>query len=315
MTSAIETAVAALTSPSSTGRRRPTCSARCAGEIKRRLPANVYNRGSEQERLAAAPGRSPQGPEGALVVFERSEVRFGQSVISYADRAETKAEDRRHWCRYPRGRRACACAGRHVHRQARSRRSSQSALDPSNASAAPRDLPPPPSARELRQRRDLPLSSGRQARLRVEPGGEGGKVRLASGRLGLPVAPDLSGRQRAAAVRKKLVTWYRAHAAARLPERVEPWRARPGAPAGRRRPHPQPGEALGVLRRLRGAPLQLADCPGARLPHRLRGRPRARPPREHRHHTPSSGPRWDGCSPTAEERREALRRLGERLVW
>src|SRR4029077_4351583 len=56
----------------------------------------------------------------------------------------------------------------------------------------------------------------------VEPGVESGKVRLTSGRLVVPVAPGLTGRHRAAAVRRKSSGTARPA----CPEGGKPWRAR-----------------------------------------------------------------------------------------
>ncbi|HEV7518571.1 MAG TPA: SprT family zinc-dependent metalloprotease [Thermoanaerobaculia bacterium] len=176
-----------------------------------------------------------------------------------------------------------------------------------------RELPPAPSAREFVSGETF-LYLGRQARLRVEPAGEGGKVRLASGRLIVPIAPELAGRHRAAAVRKKLVVWYRAHAAIRLPERVEPWRARLELPpAGGVLIRSQEKrwascDVAGVLRfnwRIVQAPVSLIDYVVAHELIHLR----------HRHHTPEFWAALGRVLPDYEERREALRQIGERLVW
>ncbi len=175
-----------------------------------------------------------------------------------------------------------------------------------------RDLPPALSAREFVSGETF-LYLGRQARLLVEPEGKGEKVRLVSGRLMVPVAPSLTGRDRAAAVRKKLVSWYRAHASARLPERVEPWRARLGlAPAGvlirSQEKRWASCDATQILRfnwRIVQAPVSLIDYVVAHELVHL----------QHRHHTPDFWAALGRVLPDYEERREALRRIGERLVW
>jgi predicted metal-dependent hydrolase len=175
-----------------------------------------------------------------------------------------------------------------------------------------RELPPAPSAREFVSGETF-LYLGRQARLLVESGEKGDKVRLASGRLVVPVAPELTGRDRAAAVKKQLVAWYRAHAAARLPERVEPWRDRLGlAPASvlirsqeKRWASCNGGQVLRFNWRIVQASVSLIDYVVAHeLVHLL-----------HRHHTPAFWAALGRVLPDYEERREALRRIGERLVW
>ena len=175
-----------------------------------------------------------------------------------------------------------------------------------------RELPPSPSAREFVSGETF-LYLGRQARLLVEPRGNGERVRLTSGRLVVPVTLDLTGRDRAAAVKKKLVSWYRAHAEARLPERVEPWRATLGlAPAGvlirsqeKRWASCDAGQTLRFNWRIIQAPVSLIDYVVAHeLVHLL-----------HRHHTPDFWAALGLVLPDYEERREGLRQIGERLVW
>jgi predicted metal-dependent hydrolase len=176
-----------------------------------------------------------------------------------------------------------------------------------------RELPPAPSAREFVSGETF-LYLGRQARLLVEPWGERRKASLASGRLVVPIAPDLRRRDRAAAVKKKLVAWYRAHAADRLPERVAPWRARldlpPDGPVLIRSQEKRWAscDSNGVLRfnwRLVQAPVSLIDYVVAHELVHL----------EHRHHTPEFWATLGRVLPDYEERREALRRIGERLIW
>jgi predicted metal-dependent hydrolase len=176
-----------------------------------------------------------------------------------------------------------------------------------------RELPPSPSEREFVSGETF-LYLGRQARLIVTPAAERGSgVRLTAGRLMVPVAPDLSGRARATAVRKQLIAWYRSHAARRLPEQVEPWRLRLGlAPAGvlirSQEKRWASCAADSILRfnwRIIQAPVSLIDYVVAHeLVHLL-----------HRHHTPDFWSTLGRVLPDYEERRESLRRLGERLVW
>jgi predicted metal-dependent hydrolase len=176
-----------------------------------------------------------------------------------------------------------------------------------------RELPPAPSERQFVSGETF-LYLGRQARLSVTPTvGRSTGVRLTAGRLVVPVAETLTGRERAAAIRKQLITWYRAHAADRLPEQVEPWRTRLGlAPAGllirSQEKRWASCAADGILRfnwRIIQAPVSLIDYVVAHeLVHLL-----------HRHHTPEYWATLGRLLPDYEERREALRRLGERLVW
>jgi hypothetical protein len=175
-----------------------------------------------------------------------------------------------------------------------------------------RELPPAPSAREFVSGETF-LYLGRQARLLVQPGEKAQKVRLTSGRLIAPIAQDLTGRDRATTVKKQLVSWYRAHAAVKLPERVEPWRDRLGLePAGvlirsqeKRWASCDGGQVLRFNWRIIQAPVSLIDYVIAHELVHLR----------HRHHTLDFWTTLGRVLPDYEERREALRRIGERLVW
>ena len=64
------------------------------------------------------------------------------------------------------------------------------------------------------------LYLGRHYRLKVHPD-ETGQAKLRGGWLHVPAS---AGAQRTAHVRATLVSWFRRHAVARLPERVEAWR-------------------------------------------------------------------------------------------
>jgi predicted metal-dependent hydrolase len=241
---------------------------------------------------------------------ERSEVRFGTTTIPYVvirgRRRKTVAV-----AVDPRGRvelRAPADTplerlDRIVHRKAawiveRVRRS--------------RDLPPPPSPRELVSGETL-LYLGRQMRLKVENGDGAHGPRLIAGRLVVTAEAVLPPAERAARVRRQLVAWYRRHAEERIPERVEIWRQRTGLePAGVliRSQASRWGscDAKGVLRfnwRIVQAPVRLVDYVAAHeLAHLL-----------HPGHTPDFWAALGRILPDYEARRGDLRRLGDRLVW
>ena len=82
---------------------------------------------------------------------------------------------------------------------------------------------PPPSPREFVSGEGV-LYLRRHYRLKVQPEGSG-PARLRGGWLHVP-AP--AGPPQAAHARASLITWFRRHAAERLPERVEAWRATAG---------------------------------------------------------------------------------------
>ena len=82
---------------------------------------------------------------------------------------------------------------------------------------------PPSSPREFVSGETV-LYLGRHYRLKVHPTGTG-RAKLRGGWLHVP-AP--AGAQQTAHVRTALVSWFRRHAAERLPERVEVWRSKAG---------------------------------------------------------------------------------------
>ena len=82
---------------------------------------------------------------------------------------------------------------------------------------------PPPPPREFVSGESV-LYLGRHYRLKVHPNATG-EVKLRGGWLHVPA---LAGAQQTAHVRAALVSWFRRHAAKRLPERVVTWRARAG---------------------------------------------------------------------------------------
>jgi predicted metal-dependent hydrolase len=89
-----------------------------------------------------------------------------------------------------------------------------------------RDLPPPLSPRRFVSGETF-LYLGRQYRLRVEtPAKPAAEASLRSGWLVTDVPAGTSEETRPGLVRKRLVTWYRRHAAERVPERVAWWSER-----------------------------------------------------------------------------------------
>ena len=67
---------------------------------------------------------------------------------------------------------------------------------------------------------------GRHYRLKVHPE-EGGEAKLRGGWLHVCA---LAGPQQRAQAREAVIAWFRRHASERLPERVEAWRSKVGAP-------------------------------------------------------------------------------------
>ena len=219
-------------------------------------------------------------------------VRFGDASSFPTSSSAAGGSDAWRDRRRPGG--SCPCPGRDAARPAGTRSSAARRRLGSLSACAASRAATAVGAREFVQRRDLPLSSGRQARLRVRAGRRGRQGAAGLGPAGVAGRPDLSGRQRAAAVRKKPVTWYRAHAAARLPERVEPWRARLELPPA--------GGVRSAARRSAGPPATPQGCSVSTgglsrrpSPSSTTWSPDELVHREHRHHTPSSGPRWTGA--------------------
>lgn len=181
------------------------------------------------------------------------------------------------------------------------------------------DAPPPLPAREYLSGETF-LYLGRQVRLRVEAakrsaraGEAGAAVALRGGHLVVGVAEGLTGPARAAAVRKALVSWYRAHAGERLPERAALWAAQLGLPAPAvlvRAQQKRWGscDARGVVRfnwRVIQAPMPLVDYVVAHELVHLR----------HADHTREFWATLGRAMPDYEARREALRAMGGRLEW
>lgn len=176
-----------------------------------------------------------------------------------------------------------------------------------------RDLPPPPSPRRFVSGETF-LYLGRQYRLRVEtldkPAGE---VRLRSGWLVVGLPAGTPEEKRAGVVRQRLVAWYRRHAAERFPERVEQWSERLAlAPAGvlirsqeKRWASCDPAGVLRFNWRVVQASLRLVDYVVVHeLIHLV-----------HPDHTSAYWAALGQALPDYEERRDALRKIGARLVW
>ena len=153
------------------------------------------------------------------------------------------------------------------------------------------------------------LYLGRHYRLKVHPN-ETGPARLRSGWLHVP-APAVA--QHAASVRAALVSWFRRHAAQRLPERVDAWQARTGVPPSRvivadQRKRWGSCDHLGTIRlnwRIVQAPMRLVDYV---VVHEL----------VHMRHRGHGRDYWQAVGrvmPDYERRREELRRCGDRLTW
>lgn len=165
------------------------------------------------------------------------------------------------------------------------------------------DLPPPLTDRQFVSGETF-LYLGRQYRLKVKPGPPA--VRLEHGHL-VAHAPHQS------AVRDALVTWYRAHAAERLPEIVAEWAPVVGVDVPNvliREPRKRWGscDERGVLRfnwRIIQAPRRLVEYVVVHeLVHLV-----------HREHSREYWARLGQAMPDYERRRQGLRAVGHRMVW
>lgn len=169
------------------------------------------------------------------------------------------------------------------------------------------DLPPPSSPREFVSGETF-LYLGRQYRLKVLRGRRG-VVRLVAGRLQVPIPagsdPDV--------VRERLVTWYRAHAERRLPERVAIWAPKLGLEPKSvlirdQRKRWGSADSNGNVRfnwRVVQAPMGLVDYVVAHELIHL----------QHQGHTRAFWAALGQVMNDYEERREALRQLGRVMVW
>lgn len=176
-----------------------------------------------------------------------------------------------------------------------------------------RDLPPPLSPRRFVSGETF-LYLGRQYRLKVQPEARpAAEARLKNGWLLVEVPEDAPEETRPGLVKKRLVAWYRRHAAERLPERVSWWNERLTLnPAGvlirSQEKRWASCDPTGVLRfnwRIVQASLRLVDYVVVHeLIHLV-----------HADHTPAFWAALGRAMPDYEERRDALRKIGARLVW
>ncbi len=176
-----------------------------------------------------------------------------------------------------------------------------------------RDLPPTQRSREFVSGETF-LYLGRQYRLRVERRTEGADtVWLRGGWLVVPVPEALEASARPEHVRGMLVSWYKEHAAHKLPERAAVWAEKLGVPAPEvfiREPKKRWGscDAKGALRlnwRVIQAPMRLVDDVVAHELCHL----------QHPDHTASFWATLGWVMADYDARRDALRELGSRLTW
>lgn len=176
-----------------------------------------------------------------------------------------------------------------------------------------RDLPPPPSPRQFVSGETF-LYLGRQHRLRVERNDERlGTIRMRSGWLVAVVPQSVQEEERQTHVRKLLVGWYRRRAEERIPERAIWWGERLSLkPAGvlirsqeKRWASCDPAGVLRFNWRIIQASPRLLDYVIVHeLIHLL-----------HSDHTPAYWAALGQAQPDYEDRRDALRKIGARLVW
>ena len=153
------------------------------------------------------------------------------------------------------------------------------------------------------------LYLGRHYRLKVHPD-EVGDAKLCGGWLHVP-AP--TGPLQTARVREAVVSWFRRHAARRLPERVAAWRPKAGVPMPRVIVSGQQKrwgscDRNGNIRlnwRIIQAPMRLVDYVVVHELVHLR----------HRGHSRDYWPAVGRVMPDYERRREDLRRCGIGLSW
>ena len=167
---------------------------------------------------------------------------------------------------------------------------------------------PPPSPREFVSGESVHYL-GRHYRLKVHPN-EAGEAKLRGGWLHVP-AP--AGAQQTAHVRAALVSWFRRHAAERLPERVEAWRSRAGvakprvviADQQKRWGSCDHGGTIRLNWRIIQAPMRLVDYVVVHELVHLR----------HRGHGRDYWQALGRVMPDYERRREDLRQRGVGLAW
>ncbi len=171
---------------------------------------------------------------------------------------------------------------------------------------------PPAPPRELVSGESF-LYLGRHYRLRIRSAARSSPAKLTRGYLELSVARALSDAARRETVLAALGDWYRAHATARLPERVAIWAdkldAHPTDVLVRdQRKRWASCDERGALRfnwRIIQAPMRLVDYVVAHELVHL----------HHHDHTQAFWARLGAAMPDYEERKEALRKLGPRLQW
>lgn len=157
------------------------------------------------------------------------------------------------------------------------------------------------------------LYLGRQYRLKVMPAEHPNVVRLVSGWIHVPVRKAANGPERASAIRGALESWYRHHAAVRLPERVEHWSRQMGVGEPRVVVRDQQRrwascDVRGTLRfnwRIVLAPMRLVDYVVVHELVHLR----------HKEHSKAFWAVLGRAMPDYERRKEELRRIGARLEW
>ena len=167
---------------------------------------------------------------------------------------------------------------------------------------------PPASPREFVSGESV-LYLGRHYRLKVDPHATG-EAKLRGGWLHVPV---LGETQQTAHVRAALVSWFRRHAAERLPERVEAWRSKVGTPMPRvivadqqkRWGSCNQRDTIRLNWRIIQAPMRLIDYVVVHELVHLR----------HRGHSRSYWQAVGRVMPDYERRREELRQCGTGLAW
>ena len=170
------------------------------------------------------------------------------------------------------------------------------------------DQAPLPSPREFVSGESV-LYLGRHYRLKVDPHVTG-EAKLHGGWLHVPAPGD---GQQTAQVRAALVSWFRSHAARRLPERVEAWRSKVGVSMPRvivanQQKRWGSCDQRGAIRlnwRIMQAPMRLIDYV---VVHEL----------VHLHHRGHGRDYWQAVGrvmPDYERRREELRWRGVGLAW
>lgn len=157
------------------------------------------------------------------------------------------------------------------------------------------------------------LYLGRSYRLKLTPQAEPSEARLVGGWIQVGVEKTGGGSTRASAVRSALESWYRAHAAERLTERVQRPAPRVVGSVPKILLREQPKrwgscDARGALRfnwRIIQAPMRLVDYVVAHeLVHLVE-----------KNHTRAFWALLGKVMPDYERRREELRVLGPRLLW